>query len=268
MKKRLLSMVLAIAIVTLSVFGFAVPTSAINNTVYHLQEAHNEIPLDLLVDNSVVAQDISFTVPYNGFYIIQTFGCTVESYHPYLIHGSNTRMSLKNQSNESLGLAHGQTGKGFERGRLIHCELFTYETYTLHLTFAGAEAAKLVITYAEGQFNQEAPIDNYTDIALFEPGTFEFVFTEDNYRQAQVILVEHNDDNLGPFSVEVDGSSSARVILSDPRSLDDSGSVWLYSDIIVSLDKAVPYYLVVYIDPGDNPADFPIVVTVTFSRVV
>ena len=264
MKKRVLSMALAIAMIVVSLFAFSTPVNA-DNVVYNLQQPHTEMLINLVDDdNYTAARNISFTVPHNGYYIIQTMGFPTD---PTMNNGMCGLMTLKNSANQTVATTHGQTNRGYGRGKLFHCELSMYETYTLHISVSGAEAVRIVITCAENLFDQWVPIDHYNDITSFEPGVIEFTITEDDCKQAQVVLVEHDNDEITQFEVEIDGCSAARVILIDPRSWENSGSVWLYTDCVVTLDKDVPYFLVVYIDLGDIPVDFPLYVTVKFTPV-
>lgn len=256
-------MALAIALLAVSVFTFSAPASADDTIIYNLYEAHSEIYIDLLDGDSTTSRTVQFTVPYDGWYIIQTMG------FPTSNDGDNGRtgtVSLKNSSGQSV-LTSGTRKVGYGLGKLVHCELASGALYTLTIRFSDAVGARIVITHAEGLFDQTAPIDNYNDITSFEPDVIEFEYTESNHRYAQVALVECSETDSGTFTVDVDGSPFNYVMLLDPRVLDDTGDSWLYSGSTVTLDANVPYYLVVYFEPGYSPVDFPCVVTITFRPV-
>lgn len=117
------------------------------------------------------------------------------------------------------------------------------------------------------------PIARYSNITSFAPAVIEFEFTESDHLMAQVALIEYQDDNdeveepQGTYIIEVDGDSYADAFLIDPRSLDESGTIWLFTNCEVTLDEGVPYLLVVYIETGETWVDFPACVTITFERI-
>lgn len=263
MIKRVFSMALAIALLAVSVFTFPASASADDAIIYNLYEAHSEIYIDLLDGGNTASRTIKFTVPYDGWYIIQTMGFPADD---DVGNARTATMTLKDSTNQRIP-ENGISGRGYGEGKLIHGELSSGEIYTLRLGFSDAEAAGLVITYAEGLFERSAPISRYSHITSFEPDVIEFTFTQSNHQQAQVALVEHSEEGVVDLEVDVYGSPFACAYLLDPRVSDDTGSTMLYSGCTVSLDPGVPYYLVVYLEQGDTPVDFPLTVTVAFTPV-
>ena len=253
-------MILAVTMLAVSLFSFTTSAMAIDN-VLSFTEQHIEI----LYDFSVVdlTQDLTFNVPYDGFYIIQTLGFPSPADGD---NGTNTMMSLKDSANQPVGIAHGQTGKGYGRGRLIHCELLTNETYTLHMVFSGAEAARLLITHAEAVFDVPSPISSYTDITSYLPTNIEFVFTASNKFQAQVALIEYGDTDPDPGQPTISGSDFARGFIYDPRLPDYMGCYEIGSSMTMEWEPNVPYLLVVFIQQGDQPFNpvEELIITVSF----
>lgn len=266
MKKRFLSMVLAIAMMAVSMLAFPASATSSDTIFFPLSEAHGEIYIDLPDDGSATTKTVQFTVPYHGWYIIQTMGFPDATPSNDMYNGSNNGFVLRDGNNQTVP-TNGVTRMGYGLGKLFNCELYAGEEYTLTLTFTGAVEARLVITHAEGLFNQPAPIGNYNQITSFTPGVIEFTFNESNHQQAQVALVERGANTQSEFGVEIDGCLFVNALLLDPRVSDDTGSTWLYSGCTVMLDLNVPYYLVVYLEQGEMPVDFPLVVTVKFTPI-
>ena len=260
-------MALAIALLAITVFTFSASARAEDMTIYNLYEAHSEIYIDLLDGGSSTSRTVQFTVPYHGWYIIQTMGFpAANATTDDLDNGRNDRFVLKDSSNQVIP-TNGVTRIGYGRGKLFNCELYAGEEYTLTLGFTDAVGARLVITHAEGLFDRSAPIGNYNQITSFEPDVIEFEYTQSNHQQAQVALVERSEDAAEEYEVDIDGPPYVNAFLLDPRVLDDTGDTQLYTGCTVTLDVGVPYFLVVYFEQGYAPVDFPGVVTVTFTPV-
>ena len=250
---------LAVCLFGAALSAFAAPA----NAIYFPSNISGPYYEEILDFSESTTQVISFTVPYTGYYIIQTFGFTIGSDS----EGVTRRMTLKQGNSVLVNNQYGYGSAGYGHGVLINHYLYEGTLYSLDVWVQGSEQARLSITYAEGLFNTFAPITYYSQIRPYavsyaEPLEIEFSFTEENRRYAQVALIQHNED-AGSVQAYIEGWDVVTMFLLDPRSgelFEGPISPQATDDL---MDPGVPYYLVIFLPEGDTYVEDTITVTVT-----
>ena len=262
MKKRLLSALLAVCLFVAAFSVFVTPANSID-IPRNIQLPYYEEILDF---SESTRQVISFTVPYTGYYIIQTFGFTIGSDS----EGVTRQMILKQGTSVFVNNRYGYGSAGYGHGALINHYLYEGTLYSLDIWVQGSEQARLSITYAEGLFNAFAPITYYDQIRPYTvncavPLEIEFSFTTSNRRYAQVALIQHNDEEARNVQIFIDGWDYVAAFLLDPRSGELFAGPISPQSTDTQMDPGVPYYLVVYLPEGDIYVEDEIIVTVTIT---
>ena len=241
-------------------FGFAIPVNADSRTCYMTEQYYEEV-FDFSVDS--LTQEIELTVPYSGYYVIQTFGFPIQNANLGLENNGATSSIKLFQGDNLITRTLSENG-GYGRGRFLHCELAANIEYRLLIVFNQAQTGRLSITYTEGGSNEDVPIPSYNDIGSFGPGTIPFYFYSGNKYYAQIARLIYvpgeDDDPYAPkeFEFSLAGQSYERAFVFDPTSSEYFAGVELNENYSVYMDMIpnVPYYFVVYFPEAVLGDDF------------
>lgn len=251
MTKRVLSLLMVFSILCVTFSGCAVPVNATGSTI-DVSGRHYET----VIEPTSSMMEVPFTVPFNGYYIIQVFGVpAVTNQNDPAFNGSVLSMELYSEYG-CVASTHGLPYTGYGRGQLLNCELIFGVTYTLYLELnGGVEELRLSFTYARDLFLDGLPLTFYDDIYTDGPGTFEFIFNEYNGEYAQVARVICGPSQERPYNIALAGGGFEQAYVLDPSSTGYYSGVHIYEgdSTQMYLKANIPYYIVVYIGEGNEP---------------
>lgn len=261
--KRIFIFLLAFILVIVTFFAFDSKVYAEDNPYITMTQPYFEVEFDFSYDS--IYQEIEFVPPLSGFYLIQVFGDEAFATDEYTYC---SRLAVRySDSNTYLATSFPQTGYG--SGRLIYCQLpSTYLTIEVWFSLF-CEYARVSITYVDLYYS----IECYEDIETYGPDTVQFVFTDENIRQAEIALIfcGYLDEGDYGIAVSTSNNSEATVYLMDPTAESLYGGAVVYSSGSYYLREGVSYYLAVFLDEGFYNEPYveidSIVVTITFLKV-
>lgn len=251
MTKRVLSLLMVFSILCVTFSGCAVPANATGTTIDVSGRYYETV-----IEPTSSMMEVPFTVPFNGYYIIQVFGVPdISNRTDPAFNGSVVSMELYSEYG-CVASTHGLPYTGYGRGQLLNCELIFGVTYTLYLELnGGVEELRLSFTHARDLFFAGPPITFYDDIHTDGPNIFEFTFDENNEEYAQVARVICGTPQEGTYRITLSGGGFEQAYVLDPSSTGYYSGVHIYEgdSAQMYLKANVPYYIVVYAGDGDDP---------------
>lgn len=247
--KRIISMFLAICLLSAVALTFTTPAKAfdsqVDGYVYMITPYYDQC---IEVTQDSLTKLFEVTITYEGHYIFQTFGND-------MVYG----MKLYTSYYSTVKYDYGRCG--FEDNCLIGVYL-TPGVYYLEITYYYACDSRFSITYANdyyyGQWDSDYRLylQDYDDI---EPDTITNMgatYYADNDDMAFVCTLTVYQ--AGTYMLYVEGDASAVGYLINPLSAypSDSTIATYYSPGEIEMIPNIPYYLVVHLNGlyGEDPA--------------
>lgn len=269
MKRRVVSLLIVACILATAFIGFSIPASADYSRIYVTNRYHEEV-IELTNTGGDMIE-IPFSVYFEGYYIIQVFGCPVSDNSSGVTYNGYINELMVIQGSMRVGWTQGIRYTGYGQGQLVSCYLTPGDDCSLLVDYVGVtEGLRLSFTYTDG-LEYNSPPNFYDQIYTDGPGVFEFSFNASNGEYAQVACVYCGTNNAGSYLVTLGGGGFEQAYVLDPRSSDyyDGVHLWEGDTAIMYLDANVPYYIVVFIGEADEPAVLvdTIIVTLEFEAV-
>lgn len=262
-------MLIVACILATAFIGFSIPASADYYPIYVSERYYEEVVE--LTNTGTNLIELSFEVDFEGYYIIQVFGCPDPNNSNGVPANGQITQIMVYRGRVCLAETIRGIYSGYGRGQMASCYLQSETIHTLFVEISGTvEELRLSFTYTE-DMEYDAPPNYYDEIYTDGPDFFEFTFNASNGEYAQVARVLCGTNNSGCYEITLGGGGFEQAYILDPRYSSFRYGIRIFEGdtAVMDLEANVPYYIVVFIGDGNAPINLVdmVIATLEFEQI-